>query len=245
MTTLDKGGRYIALANMLSGGVFMGGGLCHLLPESSEQWKEFSNEKKWSEAVSDFPVPSVLAGVGFFLILLLEEVSQKCLKNQEDKEEKFADSVDEYCTDFHLAGPVSADNIDMLRLYYKRRSVARSVLTSLNPRGQLQYTANTPSAHEDGEDNARTQSLPASASRPLFPAARTGKQARTKYSDLDLAHSFTPSSPSSSSSFSSAAKKHSSNTHRHTHAHKPTSQPPFPVPLAPPPPPSSSSSSSS
>ena len=58
---------------MLGAGIFLGGGLMHLLPESSEGL--LSVQKTWSSTWHEFPLAFFLAGIGFFTILLVEEAT--------------------------------------------------------------------------------------------------------------------------------------------------------------------------
>ena len=57
---------WIGIANMFSAGVFLGGGMIHLLPEANE---------KMNDAVdTSYPIAFVLSIVGFTFILMVEEL---------------------------------------------------------------------------------------------------------------------------------------------------------------------------
>ena len=57
--------KWLVLGNAMAGGIFLGAGLLHMLPESAEHFEAFGTH---------FPFAFVLAGIGFLLILLLEKV---------------------------------------------------------------------------------------------------------------------------------------------------------------------------
>ncbi len=65
--------KWLSLGNMFSGGVFLGGGLIHLLPESSEDLTAVASKLN-SPILANFPYAFLLCGLGFFAILLVEEI---------------------------------------------------------------------------------------------------------------------------------------------------------------------------
>lgn len=58
--------RFLSLGNALAGGVFLGGGFSHLLPEAARSFEVLGLE--------DFPIPYILAVAGFLIVFLLEKV---------------------------------------------------------------------------------------------------------------------------------------------------------------------------
>ncbi len=56
--------RFFSLGNAFAGGVFLGAGLIHLLPDGAEKLRD----------VSDFPIAGLLATVGLALLLLIDRV---------------------------------------------------------------------------------------------------------------------------------------------------------------------------
>lgn len=63
----DSGKRRLILGNAFSGGVFLGAGLLHMLPDAGENFRTFAGD-------IDFPFPSLICGGGFLFILFLEKV---------------------------------------------------------------------------------------------------------------------------------------------------------------------------
>ncbi len=64
---VKKGGNRLVFGNAFAGGVFLGAGLMHLLPDAMEN---FSSLKLSFE----FPLAPLIAGIGFIFILALERV---------------------------------------------------------------------------------------------------------------------------------------------------------------------------
>ena len=60
----DASRRFLSLGNALSGGIFLGIGFIHLLPEASEAL----------EGVSDYPVAPLLTAIGVVVLLLIDRV---------------------------------------------------------------------------------------------------------------------------------------------------------------------------
>lgn len=67
---LTAGDRWLSWGNAFSGGVFLGAGLMHLLPDSRDTFRA-------AGITDDFPLGFMLAGVGFLGILILEKVALK------------------------------------------------------------------------------------------------------------------------------------------------------------------------
>jgi len=67
--------RFLSLGNMLGAGIFLGGGLLHLLPESSEMLLEQQEGWGGPDFVAEFPIAFLLCGLGFYTILCVEEVT--------------------------------------------------------------------------------------------------------------------------------------------------------------------------
>ena len=66
--------RYLSIGNMFSGGIFLGGGLMHLLPEANNNYVTAMatiDSDSWPEAMRDFPVAFFLCGLGFFAVLIV------------------------------------------------------------------------------------------------------------------------------------------------------------------------------
>ena len=61
------GQRWLRYGNGFAGGVFIGAGLLHLLPDSVEVFSTFSG-------LPDYPIAFLVAGLGFLLIMFLEQV---------------------------------------------------------------------------------------------------------------------------------------------------------------------------
>ncbi len=62
-------GSTMALGSAFSGGVFLGAGLLHLLPDSASNFSKFADD-------IDFPLAPLVTGIGFLLILLFDQVSK-------------------------------------------------------------------------------------------------------------------------------------------------------------------------
>lgn len=62
----ETGQRRLALGNAFAGGVFLGAGLLHLLPDGNENFGTLLGDV-------DFPFAMLLCGAGFLLVLLIEQ----------------------------------------------------------------------------------------------------------------------------------------------------------------------------
>lgn len=83
--------RFLSFGNMFGAGIFLGGGLLHLLPEAQQALAEV--QEGWTDGalhpIKDFPVSFFLAGIGFYTILLVEEVTiSLTTRNKQRKEKK-------------------------------------------------------------------------------------------------------------------------------------------------------------
>jgi zinc transporter 1/2/3 len=69
--TFASGGRLaLVLGNAFAGGVFLGAGLLHMMPDAISDFEGLA-------LAIDYPVPLLLAGVGFVLILAIETLATK------------------------------------------------------------------------------------------------------------------------------------------------------------------------
>ena len=100
--TMASSNTILSLGNMFSGGVFLGGGLLHLLPESNEDLTFVLSGSCDSNNVEDggcidivwlrdFPLAFFLCGLGFFCILLVEEIAISSANKQDIKEPSIAE----------------------------------------------------------------------------------------------------------------------------------------------------------
>ncbi len=64
----QQGDRHLTWGNAFSGGVFLGAGLLHMLPDARENFVAFAGDV-------DFPFPALICGAGFLLVLLLEKAA--------------------------------------------------------------------------------------------------------------------------------------------------------------------------
>ena len=64
----ERGKRKLTLGNAFSGGVFLGAGLLHLLPDAVENFEAFAGDV-------DFPFAALICGAGFLLVLSLEKAA--------------------------------------------------------------------------------------------------------------------------------------------------------------------------
>jgi len=68
MRVSEKGERQLIWGNAFSGGIFLGAGLLHMLPDARVNFAVYAGDV-------DFPVPALLCGAGFLLVLLLEKAA--------------------------------------------------------------------------------------------------------------------------------------------------------------------------
>jgi len=68
MSVSQQGERRLTWGNAFSGGVFLGAGLLHMLPDAEENFKVFAGDV-------DFPFPALICGAGFLIVLLLEKAA--------------------------------------------------------------------------------------------------------------------------------------------------------------------------
>jgi solute carrier family 39 (zinc transporter), member 1/2/3 len=74
LSTSEKRKRQLTWGNAFAGGIFLGAGLLHMLPDAFENFKIVAGG-------IDFPFPALICGLGFLLVLLLEKA---VLKGSED-----------------------------------------------------------------------------------------------------------------------------------------------------------------
>jgi zinc transporter 1/2/3 len=70
----EAGRRNLVLGNAFAGGIFLGAGLLHMLPDARENFGTYYPN-------SDFPLFALICGIGFLLILLIEKA---LLRGSED-----------------------------------------------------------------------------------------------------------------------------------------------------------------
>ena len=63
----ERGEKLLSLGNAFAGGIFLGAGLIHMLPDASEKFKSFTCN-------IDYPLAPLVCGCGFLLVLFLEKV---------------------------------------------------------------------------------------------------------------------------------------------------------------------------
>ena len=116
---------WIGIANMFSAGVFLGGGMIHLLPEANE---------KMNDAVdTSYPIAFVLSIVGFTFILMVEELvvwyQAYTLNQLEDALENEANVPAADPNSFHAS---------MLEEQQTKNLIARAqIIAAMNPRTSL------------------------------------------------------------------------------------------------------------
>lgn len=73
-----RGKQWLTLGNAFAGGIFLGAGLIHMLPDAFENYTTLAPN-------SNFPFPALISGIGFLLILIIEKAnSDKFEKNPSD-----------------------------------------------------------------------------------------------------------------------------------------------------------------
>jgi len=66
MRVSEQGARQLIWGNAFSGGVFLGAGLLHMLPDARENFQVYAGDV-------DFPFAALICGLGFLFVLLLEK----------------------------------------------------------------------------------------------------------------------------------------------------------------------------
>ncbi|MEA2078057.1 MAG: ZIP family metal transporter [Candidatus Marinimicrobia bacterium] len=77
----QQGERKLIWGNAFAGGVFLGAGLLHMLPDAVENFNTFAGD-------IDFPFPALICGIGFLFVLLLEKVNSGGHHHAEAETEK-------------------------------------------------------------------------------------------------------------------------------------------------------------
>lgn len=77
----QKGKERLTLGNAFAGGIFLGAGLIHMLPDAFENFKTLAPN-------IDFPFPALISGIGFLLILIIEQANAGKLEHTKSAENK-------------------------------------------------------------------------------------------------------------------------------------------------------------
>ena len=67
-------------------GVLLSTLLCHMIPESLESWEDLQANGLVAE--NDVPLPSILTGVGFFLVYFVEELAHRIMHGRQKSQSK-------------------------------------------------------------------------------------------------------------------------------------------------------------
>jgi zinc transporter ZupT len=158
--------RIFSLGNMLSGGIFLGGGLIHLLPEGVEALAEIT-ENAESAILRNFPHGYFLCALGFLVIILIEEITVMIVRKKNENKEncisvesyseirdeidnepngvKFLERTFKHENEKSITSYVQLNSEsnpfetpEFLRLYFQRRSTAHSIIKSLHPISSLE-----------------------------------------------------------------------------------------------------------
>ncbi len=62
----QQGNRKLVWSSAFAAGIFLGAGLLHMLPDAVENFKDFAGDY-------DFPFPTLICGIGFLFVLILEK----------------------------------------------------------------------------------------------------------------------------------------------------------------------------
>ena len=89
--------RFLSLGNCLGAGIFLGGGLLHLLPEAAEglaraqsTWGGPDSDPDAVSWTKQYPISFLLCGLGFFTILLVEEITIAVTNRSKEKKDQLA-----------------------------------------------------------------------------------------------------------------------------------------------------------
>lgn len=82
-----------SFAGCLAAGILLGAGLCNILPEATENWNEYFENRGITSRVSGFPWASSIAGMVVFLLVSLEHLlitagASHSHKHDDDSEEE-------------------------------------------------------------------------------------------------------------------------------------------------------------
>lgn len=151
-----KRDRYLSLGNMLSSGVFIGGGLLHLLPEANnnlinaQQYYISSN----NSSLKSFPFSYLLCSIGYLTVLIIEEcILASTIEHKHSRDTtatQQSQAVIQQSNNNILNRPVSTPHNncltdveaqvaqrDFLKLYYARRQLTRNIVEALSSRAML------------------------------------------------------------------------------------------------------------
>lgn len=153
----SKTSQFLSLGNMFSGGIFLGGGLLHLLPEAADGLQEVVADVE-NSLVRNFPWAFFLCGLGFLAILLMEEVvvavttaraERKRRKKEQQAESQTGGEVETIQVAAGEASPHLTQDRHMLKLYFSNRQVARGIISSFAPRTMLRSVVFGPAGGGD------------------------------------------------------------------------------------------------
>ena len=77
----ERGEKTLMLGNAFAGGIFLGAGLLHMLPDAVDNFNTLKPD-------IDFPFPMLIAGFGFLLILLIEQIGSNSKDDTGDRQDK-------------------------------------------------------------------------------------------------------------------------------------------------------------
>jgi len=77
----EKGRRNLMLGNAFAGGIFLGAGLLHMLPDAVDNFNTLKPH-------IDFPYPMLIAGLGFLLVLLIDQIGSNSTGDNNDPQDK-------------------------------------------------------------------------------------------------------------------------------------------------------------
>eukprot|EP00736_Rhodelphis_marinus_P001357 Rmarinus@m.21653 len=137
--------RFLSMGNMFSSGIFLGGGLLHLLAEAALDLQD------WPQKGGDLPIAYVLCALGFFSIFFVEEAALAYQSKLSETEEEEPTAI----------------GLDMMLIHSSRSKCecVRTVLSHLSPRISLLAEGSLYGSH------APPSHLSSSASLPDLPKA--------------------------------------------------------------------------
>eukprot|EP00735_Rhodelphis_limneticus_P010505 TRINITY_DN3257_c0_g1::TRINITY_DN3257_c0_g1_i1::g.29715::m.29715 TRINITY_DN3257_c0_g1::TRINITY_DN3257_c0_g1_i1::g.29715 ORF type:complete len:409 (+),score=38.34,sp/A4IIC5/S39A3_XENTR/34.04/9e-21,Zip/PF02535.17/4.1e-55,DUF204/PF02659.10/1.5e+04,DUF204/PF02659.10/0.095,SdpI/PF13630.1/1.1e+02,SdpI/PF13630.1/0.26,SdpI/PF13630.1/9.5e+03,SdpI/PF13630.1/3.8e+03 TRINITY_DN3257_c0_g1_i1:175-1401(+) len=134
--TTSSSHTFLNLANLLSGGIFLGGGLLHLLPEAAISLECYPT------CDTRVPLAYILCAVGFFIILIIEETALGYQARLITEDVVEIQHVPEPA--FDSAQLDEEDEVGPSR-YHNRLECVRTVLSTMSPRISLAADATDPS----------------------------------------------------------------------------------------------------
>jgi hypothetical protein len=196
---------FLSLGNTFGGGVFLGGGLLHLLPESNENLLTVS-ETLNMPSLQSYPFAFLLCGLGFFAILIVEEVAlasahteaptkkeiKTLVKVEKDrlKAARIRDRAVRAQRGQVVNSPLGSPRVqeqEFLKMYFGSRQLARNVVTSLAPRSGLLYETGDGPLAPEGPPSSSVDSpvrwgpdSPVTRSKTARVSSRVGKASSLK-----------------------------------------------------------------